>query len=54
VQAAQTLKKQGAGKCREILRKFDNKKNLAESITLMNKNLSRLAGKSARTTGEGE
>lgn len=43
VQIAQKLKKQAKGKCEEILRDFDNKKNLAESIILMNENLSNLA-----------
>jgi 4-phosphopantoate--beta-alanine ligase len=40
---AERLKKQSLKKGREILRKFDNKKNLAESIGLMNKNLSKFA-----------
>jgi 4-phosphopantoate--beta-alanine ligase len=47
VQMAERLKKQGIEKRREILRKFDNKKNLAESIALMNKNLSKFAEKGA-------
>jgi 4-phosphopantoate--beta-alanine ligase len=45
VQMAERLKKQGVEKRREILQKFDNKKNLAESIALMNKNLSKFAEK---------
>jgi 4-phosphopantoate--beta-alanine ligase len=53
-QTAQKLKKQGVRKCREILLNFDNKKNLAETITLMKENLSRFAEKSAPTTSEGE
>ena len=48
VKTAQNLRKQGGGKCREILRKFDNEKNLVESINVMNKNLLEFAGKSAR------
>ena len=54
VQTAENLKKQGDEKCEEILRKYDNKKNLAESIAVMNKNLSKLAGKSARIASGGE
>ena len=46
VETAEKLKKQGVRKCREILRNFDNKKNLAESINFMNENLSKFAEKS--------
>jgi 4-phosphopantoate--beta-alanine ligase len=54
VETAEKLKKQGTRKCKEILRNFDNKKNLAESITLIEENLSRTAEKNARATGEDE
>jgi 4-phosphopantoate--beta-alanine ligase len=54
VQTAETLKKQGVEKCNEILRKFDNKKNLAESIAMMNKKLSKLAEKGTLRKSEGE
>jgi 4-phosphopantoate--beta-alanine ligase len=53
-QTAQKLKKQGVGKCREILRNFDNKKNLAESIKFMNESLARFAEKSLGIASEGE
>jgi 4-phosphopantoate--beta-alanine ligase len=42
VETAEKLK-QDLKKCQEILLDFDNKKNLAESITLIKKRLSRLA-----------
>jgi 4-phosphopantoate--beta-alanine ligase len=45
VQAAQKLKEQGVEKCREILLNFDNRKNLAESIALIDENLSKFAQK---------
>ncbi len=54
VKIAQALKKQGFRKCKEILSHFDNKKNLAESMALMNKNLSRFAEKSTQTKTRGE
>lgn len=45
VETAEKLKKQDTGKCGEILRNFDNRKNLTESISLINENLSKFAGK---------
>jgi len=54
VQTAEMLKKQGVEKCNEILRKFDNKKNLAESIALMNKKLLKLAEKRTLPKSERE
>jgi 4-phosphopantoate--beta-alanine ligase len=42
-EAAERLKRQGAARSREILNDFDNEKNLAESIALVNKRLARLA-----------
>jgi 4-phosphopantoate--beta-alanine ligase len=43
VEAAKKLKAQGIEKCREILRNFDNKRNLAESINLIKEYLSKAA-----------
>ena len=54
VQAAEKLKKRGIGKCGEILLNFDNKKNLAGSIILMNENLTKFAEKTVRITNKGE
>jgi 4-phosphopantoate--beta-alanine ligase len=54
VETAEKLKKQDPKKCGEILRKYDNKKNLAGSITVIEENLSKLATQSAHTAGEGE
>jgi 4-phosphopantoate--beta-alanine ligase len=54
VQTVQKLKDQAVGNRRQILLNFDNKKNLAETIILMNRNLSKLAEKSAHATREGE
>ena len=54
MQTAEILKKQGVERCGEILRKFDNKKNLAESIAMMNKKLSKLAVKGTLRKSEGE
>jgi len=42
---AEKLKEKGIKQCSEILQNFDNKKNLAESITLIKERLSRLAEK---------
>jgi 4-phosphopantoate--beta-alanine ligase len=53
VRTARKLKKQDAEKCGEVLRNFDNKKNLAKSISLMNRNLSKLSEKSLNTTHGG-
>jgi 4-phosphopantoate--beta-alanine ligase len=46
--------KQDLEKCHEILLNFDNKKNLAESITLIKERLSKLAEKGERITLEDE
>lgn len=54
VQTAQKLKKQAVGNLKRILPNFDNEKNLAESIILMKRNLSKLAEKSTHATSEGE
>jgi 4-phosphopantoate--beta-alanine ligase len=54
VETAEKLKRQGTRKCMEILRTFDNKKNLAESIILIKENLSNAAAKSKRATNEDE
>lgn len=54
VQTAESLKKQGVGKYAEILLNFDNKKNLAGSITLMNENLTKFAERTVRITSKGE
>jgi len=43
VETVEKLKKQGVGKCREILRNFDNRKNLAKSMILIRENLSDFA-----------
>jgi len=53
VRTTKKLKKQDSEKCAEILRDFDNKKNLAKSIGLMNRNLSKLSEKSLNTTNGG-
>jgi len=45
VEAAEKLKKQGAEKCGQILLEFDNKKNLAQAITLIKERLSKIAEK---------
>jgi 4-phosphopantoate--beta-alanine ligase len=42
-EAAKRLKQRGTTRSEEILRDFDNEKNLAESIALVNRRLSRLA-----------
>ena len=54
VETAEELKKQGPKKCKEILQRYDNKKNLANSIIAIEENLSRLAEQTAHTSGEGE
>jgi 4-phosphopantoate--beta-alanine ligase len=53
LQSAERLKKQGVGKCRQILREFDNRKNLAESICLIDENLSKFAEKGIRAISGG-
>jgi 4-phosphopantoate--beta-alanine ligase len=45
IEAARKLKKKGKKQCKEIMANFDNQKNLNESITLINEELSRLAKK---------
>lgn len=45
VNVAETLKKQGIERCREILAKFVNKANLADSIVLIKQRLTELAEK---------
>jgi len=51
---AKELEKQGLRKCREKLQSFDNKKNLAESIALINERLTTLATRSKHLTLEDE
>lgn len=51
VEAAEKLKKQGTEKCSRILNNYDNGKNLAESITLIKENLSKLADKTSTPRG---
>jgi 4-phosphopantoate--beta-alanine ligase len=51
VQMVRTLKKLGVGKYTEILQSFDNKKNLAECIVILNENLSKLARKTCVASG---
>jgi len=46
--------KQDLKKCHEILLNFDNKKNLAESITLIKESLSKIAEKSEYLSLEDE
>jgi 4-phosphopantoate--beta-alanine ligase len=53
VRTVEVLKKQKAGEYRGTLRSFDNKRNLAESIIILNENLSRLARKT-RAANQGE
>lgn len=43
IEAAKELKKEDKKKCERILANFDNRKNLNESITLINEKLSKLA-----------
>jgi len=43
VETVEELKNRGVGKCREILRNFDNRKNLAKSMILIRENLSEFA-----------
>jgi len=54
VLTAKKLKKQDVKKCKEILCKFDNKKSLAESITLIKENLSSMAVKGTSAASEVE
>jgi 4-phosphopantoate--beta-alanine ligase len=51
VRTVETLKKRRAGEYTEILQSFDNKKNLAESIIILNENLSKLARKTHSQRG---
>lgn len=52
VETAEKLKAQGNAKCREILRNFDNKQNLAESIKLIKNRLLEAAEKGEALTVE--
>jgi 4-phosphopantoate--beta-alanine ligase len=52
VETAEKLKKQDTMKCHEILLKFDNQKNLAESITIIKERLSEIAEKGKYLTLE--
>jgi 4-phosphopantoate--beta-alanine ligase len=52
VKTTQKLKKHGPRELEKILRRFDNKKNLAESLILIRKNLSTTAEKMAYAKGE--
>ncbi len=52
VEAVEKMKKQGAQKCKEILNNYDNGKNLAQSITLIKENLSKLAEKTSTQRGQ--
>ena len=54
VQTTEWLKKRDVEKWRDILRKFDNKRNLAESTVLMNRNLSKFAEKDTLLKSEAE
>jgi len=54
VETAAKLKKQNPKKCADILRKFDNKKNLAESITMIRENLKNLATRTAHARSQEE
>lgn len=54
VQAAQKLRREGKEKSRLVRADFDNKKNLDESIILINKRLSKLAKERKHLTLEGE
>ncbi len=49
---ARRLKKQSPKKLEEILRNFDNRKNLAESIALINRRLLRLTGAERSALGD--
>jgi 4-phosphopantoate--beta-alanine ligase len=48
VETATKLKKQNPKKCADILGKFGNKKNLAESINMIKENLTKLATQNAK------
>ncbi len=50
LEAARKLKMQGLEKCCEILHKFDNRRNLAESINLIKERLSKAAEKGEQLT----
>jgi len=54
VETMKKLKMQGLEKCREILRNFDNNRNLAESINLIKERLSKAAEKGEQLTVEAE
>jgi len=52
VAISRKLKKQTTQECDEILRRFDNSKNLADSMTLIRKNLTRRAEKKSHPKRE--
>lgn len=54
VKSAQKLKRQGLEKCLKIINNFDNKRNLAESINLIQKRLKEAAEKDEPLTMEAE
>jgi 4-phosphopantoate--beta-alanine ligase len=54
LETAAKLKKQNPKKCADILGKFDNNKNLAESITMIKENLTKLATQSAHAKNQEE
>jgi 4-phosphopantoate--beta-alanine ligase len=51
VDTVEKLKNQGVGQCKEILGNFDNRKNLAKSIILIEENLSKFAAQGATEQG---
>jgi len=51
VETVEKLKNQDVGKCREILRNFDNRKNLAKSMILIRENLSNFAAERVAERG---
>jgi phosphopantothenate synthetase len=51
VETVEKLKNEGLGKCREILRNFDNRKNLAKSTILIRENLSEFAAEGVAERG---
>jgi phosphopantothenate synthetase len=51
VETVEKLKNQGMGNCREILRNFNNGKNLAKSMVLIRENLSKFAAEGATERG---
>ena len=54
VETVEKLKKKDSEKCMEILRNFDNRRNLAESINLIKKNLTKSADKTVHSGSEGK